>query len=143
MTEEQKTQITQLRTAGYGYFRVAQVLGISENTVKSYCRRNNLIGTVAVVVPKTHSPVDDGIHFCIYCGVIVEQKIGRKEKKFCSDKCRMKWWNNNLDRVKRKAVYEYLCANCGKAFMVYGNSHRKYCSHECYVTGRFGGGQDE
>lgn len=143
MTEEQKTQITQLRTAGFGYFRVAQVLGISENTVKSYCRRNNLNGTVAVKESKTQNPVDDGIHLCICCSLPVEQNPRRKEKKFCSDKCRMKWWNNNLDRVKHKAMYKFICPYCGKSFTVYGNSHRKYCSHECYVAARFGGVQDE
>jgi endogenous inhibitor of DNA gyrase (YacG/DUF329 family) len=73
----------------------------------------------------------------------VAQNSGRKEKKFCSDKCRMTWWNRHLDKVKRKAVYEYICPHCGKPFTVYGNSHRKYCSHECYVADRFGGGQDE
>lgn len=143
MTKEQKLEITQLRTAGYGYFRVAQALGISENTVKSFCRRNNLSGMVAVEAPKTQSQADDEIHLCLYCGLSVEQNPGRKEKKFCSNDCRMKWWNRNLDKVKRKAIYEYICPHCGKPFTVYGNSSRKYCSHECYVADRFGGGPDE
>ena len=39
-----------------------------------------------------------------------------------------------MDEVKHKAVYTYECACCGKPFTAYGNSHRKYCSHECYVT---------
>jgi endogenous inhibitor of DNA gyrase (YacG/DUF329 family) len=143
MTEEQKFQITKLRANGYGYIRVAQVLGISENTVKSFCRRNNLTGKAAVEIPKSQITVDEGIHLCMCCGVSVEQNPGKKEKKFCSDKCRMNWWNNNLDKVKRKAMYEYTCPHCGKQFTVYGNSHRKYCSHECYVDDRFGGGQDE
>lgn len=143
MTDEQKMQITKLRADGYGYIRVAQMLGISENTVKSFCRRYNLTGKVATEVTRIQVPSDDGIHKCRNCGIAVEQKPGRKEKKFCSDKCRMKWWNNNLDKVKRKAVYEFICPHCGKSFTVYGNSHRKYCSHECYVAERFGGVQDE
>ncbi len=143
MTEEQKVQITKLRANGYGYIRIAQVLGVSENTVKSFCRRNNLAGMAAVEATKTQIRADDGIHLCMCCGLSVEQNPGRKEKKFCSDKCRMKWWNINLDKVKRKAVYEYICPHCGKSFTVYGNSHRKYCSHECYVAARFGGGQVE
>ncbi|MDF2944397.1 MAG: Sigma-70 region 4 type 2 [Herbinix sp.] len=143
MTEEQKVQITKLRANGYGYIRVAQVLGVSENTVKSFCRRNNLTGMAAVEAAKTQIQADGGIHLCMCCGLSVEQNPGRKEKKFCSNKCRMKWWNKNLDKVKLKAVYEYICPRCGKSFSVYGNSHRKYCSHECYVATRFGGGQVE
>ena len=141
MTKEQKIQIKKLRADGYGYTRVAQALGISVNTVKSFCRRNQLTGKATVEKAKTQVSTGERKHLCKYCGVPVVQNPGRKEKKFCSDKCRMKWWNNNLDKVKRKAMYEYICPNCGKSFTVYGNSHRKYCSHECYVADRFGGGQ--
>ena len=143
MTEEQKLQIARLRADGYGYIRVAQALGISENTVKSFCRRSNLSGKVTVNTPETLVQEKEGPCHCLCCGVPVEQNQGRKEKKFCSDKCRMKWWNSNLDKVKRRAVYEYICPHCRKQFTVYGNSHRKYCCHECYVAERFGGGQDE
>jgi endogenous inhibitor of DNA gyrase (YacG/DUF329 family) len=143
MMNEQKLHIKKLRDEGFGYIRVAQTLGISVNTVKSFCRRNNLTGKATVKIPKTQVQADKGIHVCDYCGVAVEQNPGRKEKRFCSDKCRMKWWNKNLDKVKRKAMYEYICPHCGKSFAVYGNSHRKYCSHECYVAERFGGGRYE
>jgi endogenous inhibitor of DNA gyrase (YacG/DUF329 family) len=141
MTEEKKLHIKKLRADGYGYNRVALALGISVNTVKSFCRRNQLAGNVAV--EKSKVTAGEGIHICKCCGIPVVQNPGKKEKKFCSDKCRMKWWNNNLDKVKRKAMYEYICPHCGKAFVVYGNSHRKYCSHECYVLDRFGGDRDE
>lgn len=47
MTEGQKTQIANLRGEGYGYVRIAQALGISENTVKSFCRRKKLTGKAA------------------------------------------------------------------------------------------------
>ena len=30
------------------------------------------------------------------------------------------------------------CKNCGVMFTVYGNKHRKYCCHECYINDRFG-----
>lgn len=143
MTENQKLQIEKLRSDGYGYIRIAQTLGISENTVKSFCRRHNLTGQAALEMPKPQATAKAGISCCLCCGVPVEQKHGRKEKKFCSDQCRMRWRNSNLDKVKHWAVYEYICPHCGKQFTVYGNSHRKYCSHECYVAERFGGGQDE
>lgn len=143
MTEQQKEQINRLRQEGYGYIRIAQALGISENTVKSYCRRNNLTGSHLNRKLNMISPSDNGEQFCLCCGTPVEQNTGRKEKKFCSDKCRNKWWNSNLDKVNRKATYDYICPNCKKQFTVYGNSHRKYCSHECYILDRFGGTYDE
>lgn len=136
MTDAQKIQISNLRAEGFGYKRIAEQMGISENTIKTYCRRNGLGGKAA-----TEEQADK--HVCLYCGVEVEQNPGRKEKKFCSDKCRNKWWNEHLDGVNRKAMYEYECPHCKKLFTVYGNSHRKYCSHECYIADRFGGGSNE
>ncbi len=142
MTENQKTRIADMRGEGYGCIKIAQMLGLSENTVKSFCRRKKLTGRTDAV-PHMAVPVRDGQHFCLCCGVEVAQTPGRKEKKFCSDKCRNKWWNSHLDQVERKANYEFVCACCKKPFTAYGNAGRKYCSHACYVTDRFGGGADE
>ena len=70
------------------------------------------------------------------CGKEVVQPGGRKEKKFCSDKCRNKWWNSNLDKVNRKANYEFICPHCKKPFSAYGNKNRKYCSHQLQRTSK-------
>jgi endogenous inhibitor of DNA gyrase (YacG/DUF329 family) len=134
MTDTQKVLITDLRGKGYGYKKIAQMTGISENTVKSYCRRNSVPMTTVVDTPSA-----DNEHFCLSCGFPVTQKSGRKNKKFCSDRCRNKWWNTHLDQVKRKAIYEFTCPTCGGPFSAYGNANRKYCSHECYIEDRFGG----
>lgn len=40
MTDAQKENIRYLRGEGLGYRAIASRLGISENTVKSFCRRN-------------------------------------------------------------------------------------------------------
>ena len=45
MTQEQKTRITQLRQQNTGYASIARELGLSVNTVKAFCRRNDLSGT--------------------------------------------------------------------------------------------------
>ena len=133
MTNEQKTLVISLRNEGLGYRRIAERLGISENTVKSFCRRRkDAVYTDAL-----------GESVCKCCGAPVEQTPGRKEKKFCSDKCRREWWNSHLDQVNRKAIHEKTCPNCGRRFSVYGNAGRKYCSHECYVADRFGGRDGE
>lgn len=136
MTEEQKKETQKLRETGYGYTKIAQLLGLSENTVKSYCRRKGLNG---VALKETVIPDDRERHFCLNCGTEVLQNPGRKQKKFCSDKCRNKWWNSHLNEVSRKAVYEFICPYCKKSFTAYGNKNRKYCSHACYIADRFGG----
>ena len=78
---------------------------------------------------------------CRYCGAPITQTPGRKEKKFCSDRCRNRWWNEHLDLVDRRANYEFVCQTCGKPFTAYGNAHRKYCSRDCYYEDRFDGGR--
>lgn len=140
MTDNQKKSIAEMREEGYGYTKISHALGISVNTVKSFCRRKKMTG-IAVAVFTV--PIMDGQHFCLCCGKEVAQTPGRKEKKFCSDRCRNKWWNSHLDRVNRKANYEFICPQCKKKFTAYGNVKRKYCSHECYIAHRFGGGADD
>ena len=103
MTDLQKEQIKALRLQGIGYVKIGEILGISDNTVRSFCRRNGLGD---------------------------------------SDTCRTAWWNSHPDCVDRKAVYAYTCAHCGKPFTAYGNKERKYCSHGCYISDRFGEERD-
>ncbi len=138
MTTDQKNSIVWMRKSGIGYAAIAQELGLSKNTVKTFCRRNDLI-SASGEVPQAET----NKRFCPQCGVPVQQTPGRKEKKFCSNICRNKWWNAHQGDVKRKAMYEFVCPACGKSFYAYGNRHRRYCSHECYIRARFGGGPCE
>ena len=89
MTDEQRQKITNLRAAGNGYKKISKLLGLSENTVKSFCQRRNL-GRVVV-------NFNTEVAVCKCCGKPVPQNLGRQQKKFCSDQCRMKWWNSHLD----------------------------------------------
>lgn len=139
MTELQKQKIISLRRQGIGYLKIAQELGISQNTVKSYCRRNNLTKTDEITEPKEMSAETE--HFCLQCGAGVPQNEKRKLKKFCSDKCRMKWWNSHRDMVKHKNTAEVECPNCHRHFVAVNG--RKYCSHSCYIAHRFGGDSHE
>ena len=75
---------------------------------------------------------------CENCGTKIEQKPKTKKRRFCCDECRTQWWNTHLDQVQKKAYYTTICQNCGKTMNVYGDSRRKYCSHECYIQKRFG-----
>ncbi len=137
MTIDQLNMVDSLRRQGKGYKQIAGILGISENTVKSYLRRNPLVIEPVNVIKKTETSIVK--HNCLQCGAPVRQNPGRKEKKFCSDACRNAWWNSHLNEVKRKAIYHYICPACGKQFAVYGKKNRKYCSHNCYISDRFGG----
>lgn len=134
LTDEQKRQIRILRKDGFSYDKIAGLLSLSENTVKSFCRRNGLTGTTGYV-----QKYDPTKHFCPQCGLPVKQNPGRKLKKFCSDECRRRFWNSHLDQVDRKAIYKFECAFCHKVFSAYGNAGRKYCSHKCYIDDRYGG----
>lgn len=136
MTDEQKTKIVSLRREGLGYTTIAKRLDISKDTVKSFCRRNGLTGEMAV---RGQECQPQGGR-CRECGKPLQQTEGMKPRVFCSDKCRVKWWHEHPDKIRQRAVYSFTCAGCGKAFTAYGNSKRKYCSHECYIRNRFKGG---
>lgn len=118
--------IQALRQAGYSYQQIADQLRLSVNTVKSYCRRNGLGGIQAK---------DEVQRICIQCHQPVE---GHSNKRFCCDDCRQSWWNSHLDRVNRKAYYDFTCKACHKEFQAYGNKERVYCCHQCYINDRFG-----
>ncbi len=132
VTAEQKMEIITLRSNGITFSDIAEQLGLSINTVKSFYRRyGNALEKAAASC-------------CQRCGKSIVQPSGAREKKFCSDKCRMDWWNAHRDDVNKEAFYDYVCECCGRHFRAYGNKRRKYCSHECYIADRFkGGGGDE
>lgn len=46
MTDEQRQKIINLRASGIGYKKISKLLGLSENTVKSFCQRRKLGGAV-------------------------------------------------------------------------------------------------
>lgn len=121
MTTEEKAKIQQLRSKGTSIRDIASTMNLSVNTVKSYCSRNK------------------GAQLCQCCGTPIVQPPKTRLKKFCSDKCRMQWWNSHAHEVNRKAMYDFSCACCGRPFQAYGNNHRKYCSRTCYIQSRFGG----
>lgn len=83
-----------------------------------------------------HEAEVTGTRTCPQCGKTVEPLTGRREKKFCSDACRMAWWNSHSDLVRRRAYYSLVCEYCGKPFESYGNKNRKYCSRTCYLQSK-------
>jgi endogenous inhibitor of DNA gyrase (YacG/DUF329 family) len=137
MTNSQKAQIRESRGKGESYARIAAALDISENTIKSYCKRNNLGGRLTGATQL--NIITDGV--CKQCGEPLAQKRGQKPRKFCSASCRSAWWSAHPDQIRQRAVYSFVCPSCGNGFTTYGNKSRRYCSHECYIKARFWGGR--
>lgn len=111
MTGREKGDISTLQREGYGYKVIARKLGLPVNSVKSHCARH----------PITVDAGDTDALRCRTCGKPLVQIQGKREKVYCSDACRMKWWNAHTDQVKRKAFYTFTCPQCGRQFESYGN----------------------
>lgn len=136
MTQEQKDKILGFRQEGMSYTKIAQLMDISVNTIKSFCQR--IISTEKPKKPAETTKISmrtiDSGHHCRQCGAHLSQIPGHREKKFCSTSCRMKWWGSHGAEMRHSNPN--LCRHCGKPF--YGRSGRKYCSHSCYIAERFG-----
>lgn len=101
MNDMQKSKIINMRVEGFGYRLIAKELDISENTIKSFCRRNNLTRSEQIVsTPMPKHPIEKVL--CKNCGKVVPQNDKRKKKQFCSEKCRMTWWNSHREEVHHK-----------------------------------------
>jgi len=121
MTEEEKRKVQELRKEGLSYQTIAISIGVTSETVRSFLRRQKNKSNEAR---------------CKNCDAKLNFIPGKMPKKFCSDKCRMAWWNSHQDQVKRKAYYPIVCQTCGKSFLSYGNRHRVYCSRSCFALAR-------
>ena len=99
MKKTTRDEITRLRKENYSYAAIAEVLGMSKNTVISVCRRTG----VKPESEKTIQKNEANYHVCKECGRVFENKWNRKGKVFCSDRCRTNWWNQEKKRQKRLA----------------------------------------
>ena len=123
MKKQEMDAIHEMRLQGKNVSEIGLALGISANTVRSHIRR--------------HPEIYGGMN-CEYCGKAITQSAGRKRKRFCSDRCRMAWWNSHREQVQKKAYYRLICVHCGKEFENYGNQNRKFCCRGCYLRSRQG-----
>ena len=119
MDSNQRDIIVSARKAGLTYRQIAEQVGLPMNTVKTYLRR-----TAEVEKPVTQ---------CKQCAANVKQNPKRKEKLFCSDKCRLVWWRAHSDASK--SLVERQCPCCGKTFSA--RRSQIYCQHACYIKTRF------
>jgi hypothetical protein len=160
-----ETRIAQLRAEGNGYKRIAGLLNMPLSTVKSICYRNGLGAVCAAaegaILEKSESAASESPTLptasvlsvsgeyphpqqseedpsaCRQCGSHIDQTPGRKVKRFCSSRCRMKWWHAHRAQMNRRTAHPSKCAGCGILFDNYGHSGQKYCSRSCYFSHRF------
>ena len=136
MDEVQKQQIIEMRLAGAGYKDIGITLNLSRDAVRRFCKRHNMWGYGKLVALNFKEQTKLG-HICFACGRNIESHGRGRPKRFCSEACRREWWIKHKDLVRRKAYYTKTCVYCGKKFTVYGDSHRRYCSRNCYIHDRF------
>ena len=79
-----------LRLQNYSYACIGRKLGIPPNTVKSYCRRHNILPIAPIRKTKSEK---SALKVCKYCGKEIINRGGQK-KSFCSTACKNAYWNN-------------------------------------------------
>lgn len=124
MTSSQKALLRELRRSGESYGQIAEALNVSENTVKSFCRREGILAA------------PESAPRCSHCGKRMAPTARGTRRRFCSDACRYAWnfAHRTLDETNAKSKR---CACCGKPFFSYPSSDRKYCSRACYLRDRY------
>ena len=143
MTEQQKITIRNLREQNFSYIAIARAMSLTVSTVKSYCQRNGLAGNRKGAFKSQSDNLKALPTFCRCCSSQIIQKEKVKRRIFCSDECRVTWWNSHLELVKRRNPHTDRCLCCGKEFTWHGSKVRKFCSHACYIRHRYEGVTNE
>lgn len=125
MTNTEKQKILELRSKGYGYKKISKELGISVGSIRNICEKGAII------------------HVCKNCGVEIKSIKGKKQKIYCSDKCRFDWWNKHRDELNHKLIITNISKHCGKEFLSHISKPRIYCSVQCYDAFRTKGGDSD
>ena len=72
---------------------------------------------------------------CENCGNEFElKKHGRRDVRFCSDKCCSAWYRSNV-LASRPKKYTRVCECCGQSYQT-NYENQKYCSNECRFEAR-------
>ena len=123
MKPEYKIKILYLRKDEKTCKEIAIELGLSVDSVTKFLQR--------------HPDYVDENRICPQCGSAFKKSKGHNPKKFCSNECRMKWWNSHRDLIKHKNELDLNCQHCGKVFSSF-TPGRKFCSIHCSLAERYG-----
>jgi predicted nucleic acid-binding Zn ribbon protein len=113
-----KEQIIKLKSEGKSYREISSFLSIPLGTVKS---------TISTASRK-------GPHKCLNCGKEIPEVGTKRNKKFCSDKCRLKWWKEHPTTHAKKSRENKVCEYCGREFDAYSHKGARFCSRACYLA---------
>ena len=141
MDKRTKERLIRLRVnERKSYGAIAEILGMSVNTVKSYCLRNDF-GDDRLKGPeparkyvKPKPPVERiQIGYCRVCGTAFEKGPRQRRKLYCSDLCAHRY------RFSHPRTYvSRTCLVCGKEIKEIDHRKvRKYCGQDCYRTARY------
>ncbi|MCI7068342.1 MAG: hypothetical protein MR990_01520 [Mollicutes bacterium] len=117
VTNEQKVEILKLHKQGLGYKAIGRSLDIPVDNVKKFIKRLKY----------------EDICICLECGSIFSPLPGKKIKRFCSKKCRLRYWQKKT-RTSLKYKIQKACPECGAVFMTYKYRQGVFCSRECFQT---------
>ena len=121
MNATQKAKIIAMRKKKAPYASIAEAVGLSVGTVKSFCHRNNINADTTPVAGK-----------CKNCGAVIKEESKTKPRLFCCDRCRQEYWNKHRVERQSKKMSPHTCPTCGKVFVDYIGANRKFCSQACY-----------
>lgn len=134
MTAEQKMRVTQLRENGIAISKIADMLGLTRDAVKSYCSRHNILS-------KTDG--ESSVDLCPCCFQVLTHTPKHKKKKFCSTACKQKWWSAHRYMIKHKITVSCTCKYCGAEYQRLPSSTQKFCNQRCYFAYRYGGEREK
>ena len=140
MTDMQKSRILSLRRQGLSFTDIADEVGISRNTVKTFCRRSQVQVCEAFkdTGKQNNKEQKEPSTHCKHCKKTIKQIPKQKPREFCDTDCRCAYWKANRGQMQRAAFNPVVCARCGVTFDDGGHKNRKYCCHACYIISRFG-----
>lgn len=116
MNIKQKVQVEKLKSKGYSFQKISDEMNISVGSIKSYFSRK------------------DSRQNCNCCGAELTGKV-KRYRRFCSDKCRMKWWHDNKDISS--TTISRVCPICNRTFISYPSKKQTYCSKQCSGKARW------
>ena len=141
MDKRTKEKLIKLRiNERKSYGAIAEELGVSVNTVKSFCLRNDLgddriKGPLPARTYRTPKQVAERIQigYCRVCGTAFEKGPRQRTKLYCSDLCAHRY------RFSHPRTYvSRTCLVCGKEIKEIDHRKvRKYCGLDCYRTARY------
>ena len=117
MTNVEKNAIISMNEKGMSVTEISEILKI-KNTIKSFLQRKKTADV------------------CLNCGAVLTHIPHKKRKKFCSDKCRMHYWNTHQNGMSHTSAAIIKCEVCGKDVLSYHKKPRRFCSRECAAKGR-------